>query len=67
MFAGRSGSRWPVRPTATATCWRAVRESWMNSPGHRADILDRAVTQLGGGVHTGEGGPWWTRDFGTGR
>jgi uncharacterized protein YkwD len=39
----------------------------MNSPGHRADILDRAVTQLGGGVHTGDGGPWWTRDFGTGR
>ncbi|GAA2279696.1 membrane protein [Streptomyces ruber] len=42
----------------------AVMEAWMNSPGHRANILNCDFTTLGVGVHLGEGGPWWTQDFG---
>jgi uncharacterized protein YkwD len=36
----------------------------MNSPGHRANILNCEFTTLGVGVHFGSGGPWWTQDFG---
>ncbi|MFD7878123.1 CAP domain-containing protein [Streptomyces sp. NPDC059766] len=42
----------------------AVMEAWMNSPGHRANILNCDFNTLGVGVHFGEGGPWWTQDFG---
>ncbi|MFD9792457.1 CAP domain-containing protein [Streptomyces sp. NPDC059070] len=43
---------------------KAVMEAWMNSPGHRANILNCDYKTLGVGVHFGEGGPWWTQDFG---
>ncbi|MGW2421756.1 CAP domain-containing protein [Streptomyces sp. NPDC001709] len=42
----------------------AVMEAWMNSPGHRANILNCDFKTLGVGVHFGPGGPWWTQDFG---
>ncbi|WP_309235732.1 CAP domain-containing protein [Streptomyces sp. TRM64462] len=42
----------------------AVMESWMNSEGHRANILNCDFTTLGVGVHFGDGGPWWTQNFG---
>ncbi|MFJ6083279.1 CAP domain-containing protein [Streptomyces sp. NPDC092369] len=42
----------------------AVMEAWMNSPGHKANILNCDFKTLGVGVHFGEGGPWWTQDFG---
>ncbi|MFJ3580738.1 CAP domain-containing protein [Streptomyces sp. NPDC090127] len=42
----------------------AVMESWMNSDGHRANILNCDYTTLGVGVHFADGGPWWTQDFG---
>ncbi|MEU6810620.1 CAP domain-containing protein [Streptomyces sp. NPDC046831] len=42
----------------------AVMEAWMNSPGHRANILNPDFKTLGVGVHLGPGGPWWTQDFG---
>lgn len=42
----------------------AVMESWMNSPGHRANILNCSFKDIGVGVHDGAGGPWWTQDFG---
>ncbi|MFE3499290.1 CAP domain-containing protein [Kitasatospora sp. NPDC059146] len=41
----------------------AVMESWMNSPGHRANILNCDFKQLGVGVRTGANGPWWTQVF----
>ncbi|MFI0960511.1 sigma-70 family RNA polymerase sigma factor [Streptomyces sp. NPDC021080] len=43
----------------------AVMDSWMNSPGHRANILNCSFKNIGVGVHKGSGGPWWTQDFGT--
>jgi uncharacterized protein YkwD len=43
----------------------AVMNGWMNSLGHRANILNCRLRALGVGVHSGSGGgPWWTQDFG---
>ncbi|MHB9858787.1 CAP domain-containing protein [Streptomyces sp. YIM S03343] len=42
----------------------AVMDAWMNSAGHRANILNCDFKTLGVGVHYGSGGPWWTQDFG---
>lgn len=50
-----------ARGQATA---QAVMDSWMNSEGHRANILNCDYTRLGVGVATGSGGPWWTQNFG---
>ncbi|MFC8514974.1 CAP domain-containing protein [Streptomyces sp. NPDC057257] len=50
-----------ARGQATAA---AVMEAWMNSEGHRANILNCDFKTLGVGVHFGTGGPWWTQDFG---
>ncbi|WP_193776071.1 CAP domain-containing protein, partial [Streptomyces sp. E2N166] len=45
----------------------SVMDSWMKSPGHRANILNCSFKELGVGVHFGDGGPWWTQNFGAGR
>ncbi|MEU0967874.1 CAP domain-containing protein [Streptomyces sp. NPDC005917] len=50
-----------ARGQATA---QAVMDAWMNSEGHRANILNCDFKTLGVGVHFGAGGPWWTQDFG---
>lgn len=42
----------------------SVMTSWMNSPGHRANILNCAFKNIGVGIHDGSGGPWWTQNFG---
>ncbi|MFJ6659402.1 CAP domain-containing protein [Streptomyces sp. NPDC091377] len=42
----------------------AVMDAWMNSAGHRANILNCDFTTLGVGVQFGSGGPWWTQNFG---
>ena len=42
----------------------AVMDSWMNSPGHRANILNCSFKDIGVGIHDGSGGPWWTQNFG---
>ena len=40
----------------------AVMDAWMNSPGHRANILNCAFTEIGVGVASSNG-PYWTQDF----
>ncbi|MHC5009480.1 MAG: CAP domain-containing protein [Planctomycetota bacterium] len=35
----------------------------MDSPTHRANILDEIYTHVGVGVHAASGGPWWTQVF----
>ncbi|MEU4094608.1 CAP domain-containing protein [Streptomyces sp. NPDC026673] len=45
----------------------AVMDAWMNSEGHRANILNCDFEQIGVGVNTSSNGPWWTQDFGTPR
>jgi uncharacterized protein YkwD len=45
----------------------AVMAAWMDSAGHRANILDCRYRSLGVGVYfagsSTAGGPWWTQDF----
>ncbi|MFD3696232.1 sigma-70 family RNA polymerase sigma factor [Streptomyces sp. NPDC058646] len=41
-----------------------VMDSWMKSPGHRANILNCSFKDIGVGIHQGKGGPWWTQNFG---
>ncbi|MGA6173156.1 CAP domain-containing protein [Streptomyces sp. NPDC012600] len=43
---------------------QAVMTAWMNSDGHRANILNCDYKTIGIGVHEGSGGPWWTQNFG---
>ncbi|WP_431782970.1 CAP domain-containing protein [Streptomyces chumphonensis] len=42
----------------------AVMDAWMNSTGHRDNILNCDFTTLGVGAHFAGGGPWWTQAFG---
>lgn len=43
---------------------KAVVNSWMNSPGHRANILNKNYTQIGVGYATGGTyGTYWTQEF----
>ncbi|WP_225961714.1 CAP domain-containing protein [Actinomadura algeriensis] len=42
----------------------SVMRSWMNSPGHRANILNCGFDEIGVGVVT-SGGPYWTQAFGS--
>ena len=39
-----------------------VVQAWMDSPGHRRNILDCAYTSIGVGYEPG--GRYWTQDFG---
>jgi uncharacterized protein YkwD len=41
-----------------------VMDGWMESSGHRANILNCELRAIGVGAHFGPGGPWWTQDFG---
>ena len=42
---------------------KAVR-SWMETSGHRRNILNCELTATGVGAVQGPEGPWWTQDFG---
>ncbi|MCX5204460.1 sigma-70 family RNA polymerase sigma factor [Streptomyces sp. NBC_00237] len=42
----------------------AVMEGWMNSPGHRANILNCAFKEVGIGIKDASGGIRWTQVFG---
>jgi len=46
----------------SATSVQAM-EAWMNSPGHRDNILRQGWTHTGVGLHEGPGGSWWTQVF----
>ncbi|WP_425576394.1 CAP domain-containing protein [Streptomyces glaucosporus] len=41
-----------------------VMNSWMNSPGHRANILNCAYQDIGIGMSEKPKGPWWVQNFG---
>lgn len=43
---------------------QSVMDSWMDSPGHRANILNCDYRTMGVGAHFADGGPWWTQNFG---
>ena len=41
-----------------------VVAAWLDSPGHRRNILDCRLRELGVGVVLQDGQLWWTQDFG---
>ncbi|SCD95083.1 RNA polymerase sigma factor, sigma-70 family [Streptomyces sp. BpilaLS-43] len=62
-----AGYRWSTYGENIAkgqTTPAAVMESWMNSPGHRANILNCAFKEIGVGRQDSSGGPVWTQNFG---
>jgi uncharacterized protein YkwD len=78
---GSDGSDLTARLRAAGYVFRAAAENtgrgfgsaeravawWMNSRGHRANILMRGVREVGVGVAMGEGRPHWVVNFGTSR
>lgn len=42
----------------------AVMKGWMNSPGHRANILNCDLKAIGVGLAYRKSSPYWTQDFG---
>ena len=61
-----AGYRWSTYGENIAMGQRTpeqVMDSWMNSPGHRANILNCSFKEIGIGIHNA-GGPYWTQVFG---
>lgn len=47
---------------------QGVVTGWMNSPGHRANILNRGLTEIGTAMaRSAKGEPYWIQVFGTPR
>jgi uncharacterized protein YkwD len=62
----RQGYAWRMLAENIAAGYRtpeSVVEGWMNSPGHRANILNCGLTEIGVGHHQ----RYWTQNFGTRR
>jgi uncharacterized protein YkwD len=63
--AGYSGRTLGENIAAGQATPAAVMQSWMNSAGHRANILNCSFKDLGVGVARGGSyGIYWTQDFG---
>lgn len=60
--AGYAWRGWGENIAWGYTSAAAVMDGWMNSPGHRANILNCSYTEIGIGVD--RGGVNWTQDFG---
>jgi subtilisin family serine protease len=64
--AGYNGRAMGENIAAGYTTAAAVMNAWMNSSGHRANILNCAFQEIGVGEATGGAyGTYWTQDFGT--
>lgn len=76
---GSNGSTLGQRVSAAGFAWRTIGENvamgygsadsvmngWMNSPGHRANILKPEFTSIGVAVaYAADGSPYWTMDLG---
>jgi len=57
--------RWVGENVGYGPDWRSVETAFMNSPGHRSNILDRDYTQIGIGVVVKNGRVWVTQVFRT--
>jgi uncharacterized protein YkwD len=71
FVAREIGAGYPRRgPSAENIAWgyrtpNDVVTGWMNSPGHRANILNCGSIAVGVGLaYTGGGSAYWTQDFG---
>ena len=65
---GYGWSTWGENVAAGQTSVSAVMQAWMNSSGHRANILSSAFNEIGAAAVRGSNGVlYWTLDFATGR
>ncbi|MFI6166222.1 CAP domain-containing protein [Nocardia sp. NPDC051052] len=64
--AGYRASSWAENIASGQSRASAVVGAWMRSAGHRANILNCGLRDIGVGFATGRNGtPFWTQDFGT--
>jgi uncharacterized protein YkwD len=64
--AGYNGKLMGENIAAGYSTAQAVMTAWMNSAGHRANILNCGYAEIGIGYATGGSyGHYWTQDFGT--
>jgi uncharacterized protein YkwD len=62
--AGYASGTWGENIAAGQRTPAEVVSSWMNSEGHRANILNSQFTEIGiGMVPSGDGTPYWTLVF----
>jgi uncharacterized protein YkwD len=61
--AGASSSGWAENIAMGQDTAQSVVEGWMNSPGHRDNILNPSYTLTGLAAVTGGDGPYWTQVF----
>jgi uncharacterized protein YkwD len=63
--AGYPARRWAENVAYNQPTPREVVNTWMTSPGHRANILDCNLADIGVGYAVNNRGePYWTQDFG---
>jgi uncharacterized protein YkwD len=61
---GYRSATWGENVAAGYPDGAAVLDGWMNSSGHRANILSSGFTQIGVGVaYSANGTPYWTMDL----
>ncbi|MEV6250096.1 CAP domain-containing protein [Streptomyces sp. NPDC051742] len=65
--AGYAWSTWGENIHRGTTTPSRTVEDWMDSPGHRANILNCSFKDTGVGVALTADGPWWVQDFGARR
>ncbi|MCX4986382.1 CAP domain-containing protein [Streptomyces sp. NBC_00572] len=65
--AGYVWSTWGENIHRGPTTPARAMEDWMDSPGHRANILNCSFKDIGVGVTLTANGPWWVQNFGARR
>ncbi|KQX49855.1 MULTISPECIES: CAP domain-containing protein [unclassified Streptomyces] len=65
--AGYAWSTWGENIHRGPKTPELAMEDWMESPGHRANILNCSFKDIGVGVTLTANGPWWVQDFGAKR
>lgn len=66
--AGYAWSRWAENVAAGQPDCSSVVNAWMNSSGHRANILNANLKAIGvGAAKSANGAVYWTMDFGSPR
>ncbi|WBB64395.1 CAP domain-containing protein [Streptomyces sp. WMMC500] len=65
--AGYPVGAWGENIHKGPTTPEAAMRDWMNSPGHRINMLNCAYTDFGAGVSLKANGPWWVQNFATRR
>lgn len=65
--AGYAWSGWGENIHRSPASPEQAMRDWMDSPGHRDNILNCAFKDLGVGVNLSSNGPWWVQVFGTPR